>query len=115
MRNIVHASIFMVLLGASGAQAQDSWRGSDKVLHLAGSAGMGLVASNLSPNGWEAFGGCAAVGVAKELADSSGLGRASAKDLVADLVGCGLGVAGGRLLIRVTSGQAQVTYSLTLR
>ena len=101
----------VVLTAATSAQAEppspepdpDPWFGTDKALHFG--AGFGLAAGGYAIGAWAfedrwsavAFGAglTVAIGAAKEGLDSAGLGSASWKDFVWDLVGgtLGLGVA----------------------
>ena len=92
------------------AESADPWTGPDKVKHVGVSAGFGVVASGFSDDKRKAWGACMVVGLGKEVADRMGLGQASAKDLAADALGCALGVATGRALIRYSRGRAEVLY-----
>lgn len=99
------------IVPAGDAAAQESWRGSDKVLHLGGSAVMGAVAAELTESNPKAFAGCAAVGAAKELASLVLLKvKPSGKDMAVNLLGCGLGLAGGRLAVQQGAAGPVVTY-----
>lgn len=93
--------------------AADEWRTPDKPAHLVGSTAVGLVTSGIAQTGRGAFGACAAVGAGKELLSwaADRHNRPSAKDMAANLLGCGIGVAGGRFLASKSGSQVQVSYS----
>lgn len=106
-----------ILLTASAtctnpAHAQDSWNTNDKRMHLVGSTVLGLAASAQTDSNTKAFGGCMAIGAGKELvswaADRNN--RPSAKDMLANALGCGIGLAGGRFALAHSPAGAQVTY-----
>lgn len=67
----------------------DNWGGTDKTLHFGVSAILGFSARSFYPNEpWKAVGIAMIPGVLKEASD----GKASGKDLAADLAGAMLGV-----------------------
>lgn len=65
---------------------------SDKKMHFAVSAGLGFAANSIMDDYRYSMASCMAVGVAKEVYDEIDYGGFSEKDLVADLLGCGVGV-----------------------
>lgn len=92
--------------------AQDEWTGPDKALHLGGSAVMGALATAMTDSNAKAFAGCGAVGALKELVTWKAKDvKPSGKDMAVNLLGCGLGVAGGRFVASQADGRVQVTYS----
>lgn len=93
----------LLLSSASMAHADD-WRGPDKAKHLQVSFAAGLLASLPTNDAGKAFALAMAPGLLKELHDARRGGSGfSGKDLAADALGAGLGVAVGRSLrLRVT-------------
>ena len=79
--------------------AADSWTGSDKVLHFAGSAGIALVVTHIRRDPWVGFWSSVAVGATKELVDKRTGGDASVRDLVVDVAGAYLGSETGRWML----------------
>lgn len=84
-----------VAFGAATAAHADTFQITDldKQLHIGASAAIGRVAAELAPSPAHAIAGCLAVGAAKEVAwQAMGLTKASAADMVANGIGCALGV-----------------------
>jgi uncharacterized protein YfiM (DUF2279 family) len=75
----------------------DTWDGKDKRDHLVGSLVLGSLARGfVTTDKWLAGGICMVPGLAKELYDArkGAAGAFSEKDMVANAVGCGIGVLG---------------------
>lgn len=84
----------------SAARAADKWTGDDKVLHLGGSAVLGVFASTMTRSEPTAFAIAMIPGVLKEIQDSRTCGNYfSAKDLAYDALGAYLGVKFGHTYI----------------
>lgn len=91
-RRLIAAAV--ALCAATAAQA-DTFQVTDldKQLHIGASAAIGRIAAELAPSPAHAIAGCLAVGAAKEVAwQAMGLTKASAADMVANGIGCALGV-----------------------
>ena len=86
-------------LSSAPAVAADSWTGSDKVLHFAGSAGIALLVTDISRDPSVGFWSSVAVGAAKEWVDKRTGGDASVRDLVMDVAGAYLGSETGRWML----------------
>ena len=116
-KNLGGAGIVLVASAActfpAPTYAADEWNTPDKRAHLVGSTAVGVVTSGIAETGRGAFAACAAVGAGKELLSwaADRHNRPSAKDMTANLLGCGIGVAGGRFLASKSGGRVQVTYS----
>lgn len=99
---LIAACALIAMTGA--ASAQDRWTGDDKPKHIAFSAVSAVVvesmfAQTLHPV--ERFGLAMLPGFAKEFADMRRGGTGfSGKDLVADALGVGLGMAGYHVVIK---------------
>lgn len=78
---------------SANAAGRDTWTGPDKQQHMIGSLVIGAIASSVTESPAKGMGVCMAVGLGKEMLDASGMGMPSAKDLVADAIGCAAGVA----------------------
>ena len=104
MNTIKTLAACALLACAAAASAADHWNGSDKPKHIAASALSALVveslfAETLTPA--ERFGLAMVPGIVKELADARRGGSGfSGKDIGADLIGVGLGMAFHGLVIR---------------
>ena len=68
--------------------------GKDKKLHFGFSAAIGAVAQGYTENVYYSGAICMGVGVAKEAYDEYSYGGWSWGDLLADGIGCGLGIGG---------------------
>ena len=99
---LIAACALLSLTGA--ASAQDRWNGPDKPKHIAVSAFSAVVvesvfADSLTP--LQRVGLAMVPGVAKELFDMRKGGSGfSGKDLVADALGVGFGMAGYHVIVR---------------
>lgn len=112
MVRISRAACAQALLLPIAACAQDDWRGPDKALHMGGSAVMGALATAMTDSNGKAFLGCGAAGALKELVTWKAKDvKPSGKDMAVNLLGCGLGVAGGRFVASKADGSTQVTFS----
>ncbi len=82
---------FYLSIVSAAPETRPMWHQTDKQLHILAS---GWVVSELSDNLQEpqAFSWCMGIGVAKELYDEWNYGGFSPEDLVADAIGCGLGI-----------------------
>lgn len=108
----LHAAALLFAMAFAPAQAQDTWTGSDKRLHFAGSAFVGLAAAAVTDSNGEAFAGCAAVGLAKELATWRALDvKPSGRDMVWNLLGCSAGIGLARVAIRHEQGRTTVSFA----
>ena len=101
---IAACALFAAASAASAASAADQWSGSDKPKHIAASAISAVIveslfAETLSPA--QRFGLAMVPGIAKEIFDMRRGGSGfSGKDLAADALGVGLGMALHGLVIR---------------
>ena len=78
----------------------EAWSGEDKEIHFIGSATVAVVITAATESPWTGFWSAVAVGVAKELVDQRRPdGKASGRDLVADVAGAYLGSQAGRWII----------------
>ena len=66
----------------------------DKKLHFGFSAAIGAVAQGYTENVYYSTAICMGVGVSKELHDEYSYGGFDTKDLVADAIGCAVGIGG---------------------
>lgn len=90
---------------------------TDKVLHFGASTLIGTASYNLTGDWRYALAGCLAVGLVKEGVDQYRYQGFDGKDMLANALGCNLGVAASYLLDKKVhiSGQATGdTYSLTV-
>ena len=95
----INAIALVMSLSSAPAVAADSWTGSDKVLHFAGSAGIALLVTDISRDPSVGFWSSVAVGAAKEWVDKRTGGDASVRDLVVDVAGAYLGSETGRWML----------------
>ena len=99
---LIATCALLALTGA--ASAQDSWNGADKPKHLAASAFSAVVVEGLfvqTLHPVERFGLAMLPGIVKEISDMRRGGSGfSGKDLVADALGVGLGMAGYHVIVR---------------
>ncbi len=87
------------LLSSNSLHA-DEWTGTDKQLHFAVSAALGVAAYSQTHDRAQAFAWAIAPGVLKEVADSQSEGnRFSGKDLAWDALGAFVGVQTGHWVI----------------
>lgn len=104
MKSKTLAALALCAAAAAPTLAQDTWNGADKPKHIAASALSaviveGLFAETLSPV--ERFGLAMLPGVVKEFADMRKGGSGfSGKDIAADMLGVGLGMAGYHVVIK---------------
>lgn len=93
-----------VFVWAGSASAQDSWTGADKPKHIAASAISAVVVESLfteTLNPAQRFGLAMVPGIGKELFDMRKGGSGfSVKDLAADAIGVGFGMAGYHVIVR---------------
>lgn len=103
------------LVAGSAAQAQDTWTGPDKKLHVAGSFAVGVVAGiYVQDNKPLAFGLAMVPGTVKELLDARQGGTGfSGKDMVANALGAALGVYASSWLVTYAKGTTRVSYATT--
>lgn len=78
----------------------------DKQMHTIGSAGIGAVAQAITHDVVKSSIVCIGVGVSKELYDEYSYGGFDTKDLLADAVGCAIGIAGVKVIQVYTDGDA---------
>lgn len=104
MKSKTLVALLLSAAAASPALAQDRWNGADKPKHIAASAISAVVVEGMFSNTLPPatrFGLAMLPGVAKELADMRKGGSGfSGKDLVADALGVGLGMAGYHVVIK---------------
>ncbi len=89
----------LVVMGLTDAQAS-SWD-EDKAKHAKVSFAMGSVAQMYTEDWKVSMGACMAVGLAKEVYDEYSYGGFDGKDLLADAVGCSIGVIAGDTALKV--------------
>ena len=94
----------------------DNWGGARG--HVALSAGIGGLTYALAPESrwWAQLALCELPGLAREVTQRSEPGnRFSMKDVAANTLGCGLGLAGAHgLRVALTPGSVQLSYSVSL-
>jgi uncharacterized protein YfiM (DUF2279 family) len=83
------ALIAMALL--STAAHADEWHGRDKQLHFIGGVAVAAAVTAATGDEWKGFLASTAVGIAKEVYDSTGRGHVSAKDAAMTALGALLG------------------------
>lgn len=108
MRKII---VLCLALWANFAAAE-SWSGDDKQIHFLGSAMVAVVVTAATDSPWIGFWSVLALGVTKEVIDQRRGGRASGRDLVADVAGAYIGSQAGRLLISRRGDTTAVVYAL---
>lgn len=89
----------------------------DKIMHFTASSAIGFAVNGYFEDHQTALAACVTVGLAKELYDQVDYGGFSGQDLVADALGCGLGVVsaeylGFRLGFERNKDVSMVTFNL---
>lgn len=112
MRHLIGALLCVLCLDASaGCRANDSWRGSDKQLHLLAGGGVAFVATLQTGYPWRGFAWGAGASLAKEAIDATGHGDCSLQDLAVGVVGAGLAAYTGGLIVTRVHGRTLVAYT----
>ena len=83
--------IAITLVSAALTANADEWTGRDKELHFLGGAAVAAVVTTATRNEWTGFAAGTAVGLAKEIYDSTGRGEVSGKDFVVNALGAFVG------------------------
>lgn len=83
-------ALLALALLCAPAIAED-WTGKDKQLHLAGGIAVAAAVTAATGDEWKGFLASTAVGVAKEVYDSTGRGHVSAKDAAVTAIGALIG------------------------
>ncbi|MCY9861313.1 hypothetical protein OTK49_02130 [Vibrio coralliirubri] len=110
-KKLAALTLFSVL--SFSASAMDN----DKIMHLTASSAIGFAANGYFDNHQDALVTCLSVGLAKEIYDEIDYGGFSGQDLVADAIGCGLGVVsaeylGFRLGFERNEGASMITFNV---
>lgn len=75
----------------STAAHADEWTGKDKQLHFIGGVAVAAAVTAATGDEWKGFLASTAVGIAKEVYDSTGRGHVSAKDAAVTAIGAMVG------------------------
>lgn len=108
-------AIVLALLSAdawAGCTSRDKLSGQDKALHFVAGGVVGMAVTLQTESAWAGFAAGAALGLAKELADSGGGGVCSAQDALATAIGAAVGARVGLMLIPMRGG-GMVAYHRT--
>lgn len=104
MKSKTLAALALCAAASAPTLAQDRWDGPDKPKHVAASAISAVVVESLfaqTLHPLTRFGLAMAPGILKELADTrKGGSGISGKDIVADAIGVGFGMAGYHVVVR---------------
>lgn len=96
------------LLVASVSSYADEWTGADKSKHFLAGVAVSSIATAVAKDELHGFLAGSAVGVAKEIYDSTGAGQASLKDLAWTVAGAYLGAKLGGVIIAPTPKGLQI-------
>lgn len=112
---LLSALPFVLALGVSGhahaCPGTDKWIASDKAAHFGVSFGLGVAASQVTPDNLSAFGLALLPGLAKEIYDSQqNCDHFSWKDMAWDAVGAYLGVQTGNWYFGPTGVSYRKTF-----
>lgn len=80
------------------------WHEEDKQKHLAVSTSIATITYGVTESAWASLGACLGAGLAKELYDQQDYGTFSSKDMQANAIGCGIGMAAGYVLFGSKQG-----------
>lgn len=108
MKTLLAAILIAMSFNATAAHMQD-----DKAKHMTGSAVIGGLAQYAFDDTTAAMATCMGVGLGKELYDQYDYGGFDAKDLVADGLGCAIGIAGVKAItISIEDDVTSINYQI---
>ena len=116
MKTISTSLLTLTLLAAAGPNhacsvARDDWMGRDKAAHFGASFAVGVAASRLTNEPWEAVGLALIPGVAKELYDAGqACNRFSWKDMAWNAAGAYIGVRAGNWILGPSGASYRIAF-----